>query len=40
MIPQPETVITEGDEVLALAMPDAEADVRESLVGEPSAPPA
>jgi trk system potassium uptake protein len=37
VIPQPETVITDGDEVLALAMPDAEADVRETLVGEPSA---
>ena len=37
VIPQPETVITDGDEVLALALPDAEADVRETLVGEPSA---
>ncbi|MCI0635244.1 MAG: TrkA family potassium uptake protein [Actinobacteria bacterium] len=40
VIPQPETLVTGGDEVLALAMPDAEADVRETLVGEPSAPPA
>ena len=40
VIPQPETVVTEGDEMLALAMPNAEADVRATLVGGPTAPPA
>ncbi|MGH2526421.1 MAG: potassium channel family protein, partial [Actinomycetota bacterium] len=34
VIPQPETVITAGDEVLALSVPDAEAALREAVVGE------
>jgi trk system potassium uptake protein TrkA len=38
VIPQPETVVADGDEVLALTVPDAEAEVRSILVGE-SAPP-
>jgi trk/ktr system potassium uptake protein len=39
VIPQPETVVADGDEVLALTVPDAEAEVRSILVGE-SAPTA
>jgi trk system potassium uptake protein len=38
VIPQPETVVADGDEVLALTVPDAEAEVRSILVGETSAP--
>jgi trk system potassium uptake protein len=34
VIPQPETVITAGDEVLALSVPDAEAALRAAVVGE------
>jgi trk system potassium uptake protein TrkA len=34
VIPQPETVITDGDEVLALSVPDAEAELRAAVVGE------
>jgi trk system potassium uptake protein len=34
VIPQPETVITVGDEVLALSVPDAEAALRAAVVGE------
>ena len=34
VIPQPETVLADGDEVLALTVPDAEAEVRSILVGE------
>jgi trk system potassium uptake protein len=34
VIPQPETVITDGDEVLALSVPDAEAALRAAVVGE------
>ena len=37
VIPQPETVLVEGDEVLALTIPDAEGEVRSTLVGEPPA---
>jgi trk system potassium uptake protein TrkA len=36
VIPQPETVLADGDEVLALTVPDAEAEVRSILVGESS----
>jgi Trk K+ transport system NAD-binding subunit len=38
VIPQPETVLADGDEVLALTVPDAEAEVRSILVGETSPP--
>jgi trk system potassium uptake protein TrkA len=34
VIPQPETVITDGDEVLALTVPDAEAALRAAVLGE------
>jgi Trk K+ transport system NAD-binding subunit len=34
VIPQPETVITDGDEVLALSVPDAEAALRAAVVGD------
>ena len=34
-IPQPETVITGGDEVVALSVPDAEDSLRAAIVGEP-----
>jgi trk system potassium uptake protein TrkA len=34
VIPQPETVITDGDEVLALSVPDAEAELRAAVVGD------
>ena len=34
VIPQPETVITNGDEVLALSAQEAEAALREAIVGE------
>jgi trk system potassium uptake protein len=37
VIPQPETVVADGDEVLALTVPDAEAEVRSILVGETTA---
>jgi trk system potassium uptake protein TrkA len=40
VIPQPETVLADGDEVLALTVPDAEAEVRSILVGESSTPSA
>ena len=32
--PQPETVITDGDEVLALTVPDAESALRSAVLGE------
>jgi trk system potassium uptake protein TrkA len=35
VIPQPETVITGGDEVLALSVPESEAALRSTVVGEP-----
>jgi trk system potassium uptake protein TrkA len=38
VIPQPEAVLVEGDEVLALTIPDAEGEVRSTLVGESPAP--
>lgn len=38
VIPQPETVVADGDEVLALTVPDAEGEVRSILVGESSTP--
>ena len=34
VIPQPETVITAGDEVIALTSPGSEADLRTAIVGE------
>ena len=34
MIPQPETVITDGDEVLALTVPEAENALRAAVMGE------
>jgi trk/ktr system potassium uptake protein len=34
VIPQPETVLSPGDEVLALASPEVEETLRESLVGQ------
>jgi trk system potassium uptake protein TrkA len=37
VIPQPETVITDGDEVLALTVPDAEAALRSAVLGEEAA---
>jgi trk system potassium uptake protein TrkA len=40
VIPQPETVMADGDEIIALTVPDAEAEVRSILVGESSAPTA
>jgi|FLYN01.1.fsa_nt_gi trk system potassium uptake protein TrkA len=41
VIPQPETVLTPGDEVVALAAPESEAALRMAVVGEgaPGAPP-
>jgi trk/ktr system potassium uptake protein len=39
VIPQPETVITDGDEVLALAVPDSESALRVAVLGEASAEP-
>lgn len=38
VIPQPETVVADGDEVIALTVPDAEAEVRSILLGETSTP--
>lgn len=38
VIPQPEAVVADGDEVIALTVPDAEAEVRSILIGESSAP--
>jgi trk system potassium uptake protein TrkA len=37
VIPQPETVITDGDEVIALAVPESEAMLRTVILGEPAA---
>jgi len=34
VIPQPETVITDGDEVLALTVPEAESALRAAVLGE------
>jgi trk system potassium uptake protein TrkA len=34
VIPQPETVLAEGDEVLALAAPESEGQLRSAIVGE------
>jgi trk system potassium uptake protein TrkA len=39
VIPQPETVITDGDEVLALTVPDSESALRIAVLGEASAEP-
>jgi trk system potassium uptake protein TrkA len=39
VIPQPETVITDGDEVLALTVPDSESALRIAVLGEASAAP-
>jgi trk system potassium uptake protein TrkA len=33
VIPQPETVITDGDEVIALTVPEAEIALREAVLG-------
>jgi len=38
VIPQPETVITDGDEVLALTVPEAESALRSAVLGEGDAP--
>ena len=38
VIPQPETVITDGDEVLALTVPEAESALRAAVLGEGDAP--
>jgi trk system potassium uptake protein len=40
VIPQPETVVADGDEVIALTVPEAEAEVRSTLIGESSTPSA
>jgi Trk K+ transport system NAD-binding subunit len=37
VIPQPETVITDGDEVIALSGPESESALREAVLGEVSA---
>ena len=37
MIPQPETVIARGDEIVALASPDAEGAIRAAIVGDAGA---
>jgi hypothetical protein len=34
VIPQPESVIARGDEIVALASPDAERAIRSAIVGE------
>ena len=36
VIPQPETVVTSGDEVLALAIPESEPALRAAIVGGPT----
>jgi trk system potassium uptake protein TrkA len=36
VIPQPETVITDGDEVIALTVPESEIALRAAVLGEPS----
>jgi trk system potassium uptake protein TrkA len=36
IIPQPETVITKGDEVLALTIPESEPALRTAVVGDPT----
>jgi trk system potassium uptake protein TrkA len=33
VIPQPETVITDGDEVIALTVPESEISLREAVMG-------
>ena len=38
VIPQPETVIADGDEVLALSVPEAESALREAVLGEAEGP--
>lgn len=38
VIPQPETVITDGDEVLALTVPEAESALRAAVLGEGEGP--
>jgi len=38
VIPQPETVITDGDEVLALTVPEAESALRAAVLGEAEGP--
>ncbi len=40
VIAQPETVVADGDEVIVLTVPEAEAEVRSILLGETSAPSA
>ncbi|MGZ8612637.1 MAG: potassium channel family protein [Actinomycetota bacterium] len=36
VIPQPETVVTEGDEIIALAVPEAEVALRMTVLGQSS----
>jgi trk system potassium uptake protein TrkA len=36
VIPQPETVITDGDEVIALTVPESEIALRTTILGEPT----
>jgi len=36
VIPQPETVVTEGDEIIALAVPESEVALRMTILGQPS----
>jgi trk system potassium uptake protein TrkA len=36
VIPQPETVITDGDEVIALTVPESEVALRTTILGEPA----
>jgi Trk K+ transport system NAD-binding subunit len=38
VIPQPETVIADGDEVLALTVPAAEIDLRAAVLGDTEGP--
>jgi len=38
VIPQPETVITDGDEVIALTIPESEVTLRTVILGEPTRP--
>lgn len=37
VIPQPESVVTQGDEVIALAVPESEGALRSAVVGGPAA---
>jgi trk system potassium uptake protein TrkA len=36
VIPQPETLITDGDEVIALTVPESEIALRTTILGEPA----